>query len=75
MLQTYSPTHAQVINALARIRQEWQSATEGASLLSVDGNVGLILADVVNCLELSTEEQVLVLGSELYREIQDLTNI
>ena len=74
MLQIFPPPEHQIISALARIREEWQDAIAGTSLLSVDGNVGLILADLVSGLGLSTEEQVQVLGIQLHKEIQDLTN-
>jgi hypothetical protein len=74
MLKIFPSTQSHFINVLARIRQEWQDATGGISLLAIDGNVGLILADLVNSLELSTEEQIQVLGAELHKEIQDLTN-
>ena len=41
-------THPQVISVLSRLRQEWQEATDGVSLLEAHGNIGLILADLIN---------------------------
>ena len=64
-------THPQIVSTLSRLRQEWQEATPGASLLEIDGNMGLILADLINGFGLNAEDQCQVLGSELFGEIQD----
>ena len=64
-------TH-QVIGALTQIRQEWQDAANGNSLLETEGNVGLILADMINHLHLPSETQATILGNELFHELQDL---
>ena len=45
-------THAKVVSTLTHLRQEWQEATVGASLLETNGNIGLMLADVINGLGL-----------------------
>lgn len=74
MLQITHPPQSHIISALARVRQEWQDAAQGDSLLSIEGNVGLILADLVNGLDLSTEAQIEVLGADLFREVQFLSN-
>ncbi len=74
MLQINHPPHFYIIHALARVRQEWQNAAQGDSLLSIEGNVGLILADLVSGLDLSTEAQIEVLGADLFREVQSLSN-
>lgn len=74
MLQIFPSPEYQIVRNLARIRKEWQDAIGGTSLLSVDGNVGLILADLVSGLGLSADEQAQVLGAELHKEIQELTN-
>ena len=57
-----------VIGSLARLRQEWQAAIDGESLIDVQASVGLLLGDVVMMLGLSSDEQVAVLGEELRRE-------
>lgn len=74
MLQTATNPRIQTITALATLRQEWQEAAQGESLLNVDGNVGLFLADLVNTLGLSVHEQTVVLGQTLFDELRDLLN-
>jgi hypothetical protein len=61
----------QIVSTLTRLRQEWQEATGGASLLDVDGNMGLILADLINGFGLTAEDQRRILGQDLFVEIQD----
>jgi hypothetical protein len=70
MLRTFPQPNTQVIATLSALRQEWQQAAQGTSLLEMEANVGLMLADLVNSLGLSIDEQALVLGSDLYLEIQ-----
>jgi hypothetical protein len=72
MLQTFPQTNNPIVNALAALRQEWQQAAEGASLLELDANIGFMLADLVTSLGLSDQEQTLVLGSELYAELRTI---
>jgi len=57
-----------VVASLAQLRQEWQTAVDGESLIGVQTSVGLLLGDVVMMLGLSSDEQVAVLGRELRRE-------
>jgi len=74
MLQTIpenTSTHSQLISTLTRLRQEWQEATAEASLLETDGNMGLVLADLINGFGLNTEEQSRILGADLFRELSD----
>jgi len=73
MLQPFPQPNTQVVATLAALRQEWQQAADGASLLEMEANVGLMLADLVNSLGLSTHEQSMVLGQELFDEIQELS--
>lgn len=61
---------AQVVEALATFRHEWQKSADGESLLNVETNVGLLLYDVANCLGLGEQEQAVLLGTELLQEIQ-----
>jgi hypothetical protein len=64
--------HSQLVPVLAKIREEWQQAAAGESLLNMDANVGLMLADIVNSLGLSTQDQALVLGKELLDELNQV---
>ena len=61
----------QIISTLSRLRQEWQEATEGASLLETNGNIGLVLADLINGFGLNAEDQCRILGTELFQELKD----
>ena len=61
----------QIIATLSRLRQEWQEATDGASLLETNGNIGLVLADLINGFGLNAEDQYRILGTELFQELKD----
>jgi hypothetical protein len=61
-----------VIAILFKFRQEWQEAAAGKSLLDIEGNIGMILADLVNSFGLASHEQSLVLGPQLFEEMRDL---
>ena len=77
MLQALSDqtmTQSKIISTLTRLRQEWQEATEGASLLETDGNIGLILADLLNGFGLDTEDRSRILGAKLSQELRDFLN-
>ena len=65
------PTHPQVISVLSRLRQEWQEATQGTSLLETNGNIGLMLADLINGFGLSADDQRQILGTQLFHELTD----
>ena len=65
-------TRTRVLTALTRLRQEWQDAAAGRSLMSIDANVGLLLADVVMAVGLDTIERVEVLGAELAHELDEV---
>ncbi len=71
MLQNPVNTRFQLVSTLSRIRQEWQAATGTSSLIEVEGNMGRLLADLINGLGLGATEQIQVLGGELYQEMQD----
>lgn len=64
-------SHTQVISTLTRLRQEWQQATDGGSLLETHGNIGLVLADLLNGFKLSTADQRQILGAELFSELAE----
>ena len=73
MITTIHPqlmTRERMIAALSRLCREWEDATEGESLIEAQASVGLILADVIKALDLSQEETALVLGAELYAELE-----
>ena len=74
MLQTSPNQHPHLVGALANLRKEWQTAAGNASLLSIRGSVGLILADLVNGLGLPTDIQIEILGADLFQEIQNKLN-
>lgn len=73
MLHTTHPTpRVQVIATLSSFRRQWQEAAGTQSLIEVEGNVGLILADLVNSFGLLPHEQSAVLGTELFEEMQEV---
>ena len=72
MFQTSPKPTTQIISALSTMREEWQQAAQGVSLLEMEANVGLMLADLVNSLGLSAQEKTLVLGQELFAEMQEI---
>ena len=65
-------TRIQIISTLSRLRQEWQEATDGANLLETNGNIGLVLADLINGFGLNAEDQCRILGTELFQELRDV---
>ena len=71
MLQNPTTTRFQLVSTLSRIRQEWQEAIGSSSLIETEGNMGMLLADLINGLGLGAAEQVQVLGGDLYQEMQD----
>ena len=75
MLQNATSQRTPLVTALARIRKEWQEATGSFSLIDVEGSIGMLLADVINGIGLVTEEQVQVLGPDLFRELQDFLKV
>lgn len=66
-----STTQAQIISTLSRLCQEWQEATAGASLLETNGNMGMVLADLINSFGLKAEDQRRILGTDLFHELRD----
>ena len=63
--------NVEVVQGLERTRLEWEQAADGESLLNMETNVGLLLADVTAAIGLTPEEKVFVLGAELLDELQD----
>ena len=72
MFQTQQTQSLDVVSALECIRQEWQDAAGSSSLLEVESNLGLLLADVINHLNLSVDVQTRILGNDLFQEMKDL---
>ena len=64
-------TQSKVISTLTRLRLEWQEATAGTSLLETDGNMGLVLADLINGFGLDAQDQCQILGNDLFQELKD----
>ena len=71
MLQNPVTPRFQLVTTLSHIRQEWQDAANGNSLIEVEGNMGMLLADLINGIGLRTSEQIQILGTDLYQEMQD----
>jgi len=69
-LADYRPSdRTRLLLALAELRREWQQATNGGSLLKVETPVGLLLADIADRLELTSQERHVFLGGRLINEI------
>lgn len=71
MFQPPSTQRFQLVGTLTRIRQEWQDAAGSSSLIEVEGNMGMLLADLINGVSLGIDEQIQVLGLELFHEMKD----
>lgn len=70
-LTDYRPSdRTRIILALAQLREEWQQATKGGSLLKVETPVGLLLADIADRLELASQERHVFLGGRLINEVE-----
>ena len=69
-LTDYRPSdRTRMILALAEFREEWQQAIKGGSLLKVETAVGLLLADIADRLELTSQERHIFLGGRLINEV------
>ena len=69
----YCPSYrAQVVQALADFRREWQKTTEGKSLVEVEVPVGLLLADIADRLEFNPQERYAMLGGKLINQVNCL---
>jgi len=66
-----SSCRVNAIDAIAKIRQEWEEIAEGKSLLNLEAPIGLFLADVADRLELTPQERLVLLGEMLIEEIED----
>ena len=59
-----------IVQTLAELRRELQTMEKGKSLLEVVSPVGLILSDIADKLELSSQERHVLLGGKLCNEIE-----
>ena len=66
--QVVMPDSGFALANLSVLRQEWEQAADGDSLINVPASVGLLLFDVTTRLGLTQEEQTQVLGDQLFRE-------
>ncbi|MCK6567910.1 MAG: hypothetical protein L6Q45_09510 [Anaerolineales bacterium] len=66
--QAVMPDRALALANLSVLRQEWEQAADGDSLINVPASVGLLLFDVTARLGLTLEEQAQVLGDQLFQE-------
>jgi len=64
-----------VIASLIGIREEWEVAAEGQSLVNTKGSVGLLMFDLVSAIGLTQEEKTQVLGDQLLGDVQDKISI
>jgi hypothetical protein len=72
-LADYRPSdRTRIVLVLAELRQEWQRATKGGSLLKVETPVGLLLSDIADRLELTSQERFIFLGGKLFNEVNAL---
>jgi hypothetical protein len=62
------PDRMVVLEKLSVLRQEWEAAADGGSLINISTSVGLMLFDFTTKLGLTPEEQSVVLGGRLYNE-------
>jgi hypothetical protein len=59
-----------LVQALGELRRELQTMEKGKSLLEVVCPVGLILSDIAEKLELSSQERYAFLGGKLCNEME-----
>ena len=59
-----------IVQALSELRQELQTMEKGKSLLQVTCPVGLLLSDIADKLELSSQERHAFLGGKLCNEVE-----
>ena len=63
---------SRIVQALAELRQEWELAANGRSLVAVESPVGLLLSDIADWLGLSSQERHAMLGNKLINEVNAL---
>lgn len=73
MLNQIGIDRMQVIKGLSRVRKDWEAELDGTNLTEIEGNVGLLLADIAEAMELNQEEQEQALGKKLRRAVKKIT--
>ena len=69
----YRPScRTQFVQSLADIRREWQKTVEGKSLVDVKASVGLMLADIADRLQFTSQERHVMLGGKLINQVDCL---
>lgn len=68
LVQEQTLDRVEVVAALALFRQACEEAAEGQSLLTMPLDIGFVLGDIVLALNLSSGEQLAVLGPRLRSE-------
>lgn len=58
-----------IVQALAKFRREWQKIAGSESLVSIETPVGLLLSDLADQLELTSQERDTILGGRLINEV------
>jgi len=58
------------VTVLTHLRQEWQQAANGISLVQIEANVAMLLADIAMSLGLDSIELTQVFGADLFGEIE-----
>jgi hypothetical protein len=61
-----------VITALIQIREDWEVAADGDSLVDVRGSVGMLFGDIVDAVGLTYEERCQVLGENLSKDLNEI---
>ncbi len=71
--QVYSPIilRPNLVDALTRVREEWEQAAEGRGLIMVKGSVGLLFYDLAMAIGLTSEETDQVFGANLSSELRE----
>lgn len=70
-LLNYPPIpREQVVKAIETIRTEWEETNGNDSLIDLLGSIGLVLFDMTRFLEFTMDEQLVALGSDLYRDLE-----
>lgn len=60
-----NPARKKLVRALGKFRREWQQTAGTADLVQVAVPVGLVIADIAQCLGLTPQERLAALGREL----------
>ena len=73
MLKQIDLDRSKVIEGLSQIRHEWEQELDGISLIEIEGNVGLLLADIADAIGLTQGEQDAALGRKLHQAVKKVT--